>query len=54
MSKVIKRYTPTPIQKEKKYENAYDYPESIDVKVYEGENENIKNNLYLGEFKTQY
>ena len=51
MSKVIKRYTPTPIQKEKKYVNAYDYPESIDVKVYEGENENIKNNLYLGEFK---
>ena len=51
MSKVIKRYTPTPIQKEKKYVNAYDYPKSIDVKVYEGENENIKNNLYLGEFK---
>lgn len=51
MSKVIKRYTPIPIEKEKGYTNAYDYPKSIDIKVYEGEDKNIKNNLYLGEFK---
>ena len=50
MSKVIKRYTPIPIQEENEYVNAYDYPESIQVKVYEGEDENIKNNLFLGEF----
>ena len=51
MSKVIKRYTPIPIQKKKMYENHYDYPKEINIKVYEGENIDIKNNLYLGEFK---
>ena len=50
MSKVIVRYTPIPIQKEKIYVNAYDYPNSIDINVYEGENTNIKNNLFLGKF----
>ena len=50
MSKVIKRYTPIPITDEKEYVNAYDYPQSIQIKVYEGEDINVKNNLYLGEF----
>jgi len=50
MSIVIKRYTPIPIEKEKGYVNAFDYPKSIDIKVYEGEDKCIKKNLYLGEF----
>ena len=33
MSIVIKRYTPIPIEKEKGYVNAFDYPKSIKEKI---------------------
>ena len=51
MSKIIKKYTKTPISLYKDYVNAFDYPESLQIRVYEGEDKNIKNNLFLGEFK---
>ena len=50
MSKIIKKYTPIPIELKKSYVNAYDYMRELPIKVYEGENENVKKNIYLGEF----
>ena len=50
MSKIIKKYTPIPIEQVKNYVNAFDYPNSIEIKVYEGENQNINDNLFLGKF----
>ena len=50
MSKIIKKYTPIPIELKHSYFNAYDYMTEIPVKVYEGENDDIKKNLYLGKF----
>ena len=52
MSKIIKKYTHIPIQYYSSYHNEYDYPEFLSIKVYEGEDENnIKNDIFLGEFK---
>ena len=50
MSKIIKKYTPIPIELKNSYVNAYDYQTEIPIKVYEGESEDVKNNIYLGEF----
>lgn len=50
MSKIVKRYTPIPIELKENYVNASDYPTEIPIKVYEGENNDIKRNIYLGEF----
>ena len=51
MSKIIKKYTPIPYKFTRSYYNEYDYPEFLDIKVYEGEDENIENNIFLGKFK---
>ena len=48
MSKIIKKFTP--IELKSHYFNAYDYMTEINVKVYEGESEDVKKNIYLGEF----
>ena len=50
MSKIIKKFTPIPIELKSHYFNAYDYMTEINVKVYEGESEDVKKNIYLGEF----
>jgi len=50
MSKIIQKFTPIPIELKKHYVNAYDYMTEIPVKVYEGESEDVKKNIYLGEF----
>ena len=50
MSKIVKRYTPITIELKGNYINAYDYQTEIAIKVYEGENNDIRRNIYLGEF----
>ena len=50
MSKIIKKFTPIPIELKNDYVNAYDYMTEIPIKVYEGESEDVKKNIYLGEF----
>ncbi len=46
----IKRNTPTPIKRTKMYKTVKDYSTSVCIKVYEGEDINIKNNHFLGKF----
>ena len=50
MSKIINRYAPIPIELKHNYVNAYDYMTEIPVKVYEGESDDVKKNIYLWEF----
>jgi molecular chaperone DnaK (HSP70) len=50
MSKIIKKFTPIPIELKNHYVNAYDNMTEIPIKVYEGESEDVKKNIYLGEF----
>ena len=51
MSKIINKYSHIPIQYKREYVNAYDNATELLIKVYEGENDNVKNNIFLGEFK---
>ena len=51
MSKIINKYSHIPIQYKREYFNAYDNATELLIKVYEGENDNVKNNIFLGEFK---
>ena len=51
MSKIINKYSHIPIQYKREYFNAYDNATELLIKVYEGENNNVKNNIFLGEFK---
>jgi L1 cell adhesion molecule like protein len=46
----INRNTPTPIKRTKMYKTVKDYSTSVCIKVYEGEDINIKNNHFLGKF----
>jgi L1 cell adhesion molecule like protein len=50
MSFNINRNTPTPIKRTKIYQTVKNNQTSICIKVYEGENINIKNNHFLGKF----
>ena len=52
MSIIIKKHSHIPIGHKKEYSNAYDNATELLIKVYEGEDENnIKNDIFLGEFK---
>jgi molecular chaperone DnaK len=47
-SKIIKRNTPIPVDAEQIYTTAYDNQTKVEIKIYQGENELAKNNIYLG------
>ena len=46
----IERATPTPIIQKKKYKTVHDNQTSVCIKVYEGEDKNVKKNNLLGKF----
>ena len=50
MSVIIPKWTRIPIQREKEYKTIEDNQKSIQICVYEGENEYLKNDNYLGKF----
>ena len=47
MSKIINKYSHIPIQYKREYVNAYDNATELLIKVYESENDNVKNNIML-------
>ena len=51
MSKIIKRSTPIPNESNNIYMTTYDYQTTANIEVYEGEDENVFSNLFLGSFK---
>jgi len=51
MDIIIKRNTPTPIIMKKKYQIVKDNQTSVCIKVYEGEDKNVKKNNLLGKFR---
>ena len=51
MSKVIKRGSKLPCKKMEIFNPAEDYQKSILFRVYEGENQYVKNNYFLGKFR---
>ena len=50
MSVIIPKWTRIPIQKEKEYKTIKDNQNSMQISIYEGENDYLKNNNYLGKF----
>jgi len=48
-SKIIPRNTPIPCRASKIFTTTYDYQEKVAIKVYQGEREFCKDNIYLGE-----
>ena len=51
MSINIRRNTPTPINRKKIYQTVKNNQTTVSINIYEGEDENIKNNHLLGKFK---
>ena len=51
MSKIIKRSTPIPNESNNIYVTTQDYQTTGNIEVYEGEDESVFNNLFLGSFK---
>ena len=47
---IIPRGSPLPIEKEQIYRPVYDYQESAEIEIYEGEKKLVKNNHLLGKF----
>lgn len=50
MSVIIPKWTRIPIQKEKEYKTIRDNQESMQISIFEGENEYLKHDNYLGKF----
>ena len=50
MSVIIPKWTRIPIQKDKEYKTIKDNQDSMQISIYEGENEYLKNDNYLGKF----
>ena len=50
MSVIIPKWTRIPIQKEKEYKTIEDNQKSMQISIYEGENEYLRNDNYLGKF----
>ena len=50
MSKIIKRSTPIPNYNSDTYFTTYDYQTTANIEIYEGENIDVKKNLFLGRF----
>lgn len=48
-SRIIPRNTPIPCKASKIFTTTYDYQEKVAIKVYQGEREFCKDNIYLGE-----
>lgn len=53
MTTMIRRNTSIPAQYEETFTTAFDNQTSVDVKVFQGERPQTKNNHYLGEFKLE-
>jgi molecular chaperone DnaK len=52
-SPILPKNSKYPISLSKTYTTAYDYQKSMSILVYEGENENIKDNIYYGGFNLE-
>ena len=50
MAKIIDKNTPLPCSDKRRFANSADYMTSVKIKVYEGENEYVDDNDFLGEF----
>ena len=50
MSVIIPKWTRIPIQKQKEYKTIEDNQKSMQISIFEGENEYLKNDNYLGKF----
>ena len=53
MSRIIPKWTSIPIIKKKSYKTAFDYQDSMQISIYEGENDYLKDNKLLGKFYLQ-
>ena len=50
MAKIIDKNTPLPCSDKRRFANSADYMSSVKIRVYEGENEYVDDNDFLGEF----
>ncbi len=50
---VIERGTPLPLTRSETYFTSYDNQEAIDVRIYQGESQNARDNILLGRFKVE-
>ena len=48
---IIPRNTPIPVSKTRKFTTISDYQTSVEVSVYQGENDYVKENVFLGDFE---
>ena len=53
MAKIIEKGTKLPVTRKKYFTNDKDYQNEVDVNIYQGEREFIKDNILIGNFKLQ-
>jgi len=51
MTKIIKKGTKLPAKKQKLFTNDEDYQKEVNIEIYQGERELVKDNIMIGSFK---